>query len=106
VLVFSCLTEHLSRERRAAGERGGVWCVPCDSVLGPFDLARAVRVADESLYSGRLIRDRVGRWVMLAFRNTGPDGNFIGDLTDPMPVSWAPGGATIRIDVDVPWPAA
>ena len=39
-------------------------------------------------YSGRLIRDRGGRWVLLAFRNLGPDGGFVGEITDPMPVSW------------------
>ena len=40
------------------------------------------------LYSGRLVRDRTGRWVLLAFRNLGPDGGFVGEITDPMPVSW------------------
>lgn len=105
VLIFSCLTEQLSAQRRAAGERGGVWCVPCDSVLGPFDITAAVRIADESVYSGRLIRDRGGQWVMLAFRNLGPDGNFIGELTDPMPVSWAPGAAALTVELHSPAPA-
>ena len=104
--IFSCLTGELSGQRRAAGERGGVWCLPCDSVLGPFDLTRAVRITDESVYSGRLIRDRAGQWVMLAFRNLGPDGNFVGELTDPMPVSWAPGGTGMTIDLGSPSPAA
>ena len=106
MLIFSCLTEQLSAQRRSAGERGGVWCVPCDSLLGPFDVAHAVRIADESLYSGRLIRDRAGQWVMLAFRNLGPDGNFIGELTDPMPVSWAPGAAAMTIDLGSQAPPA
>ena len=51
-------------------------------------LTQAVRITDESLYSGRLIRDRAGRWVMLAFRNRGPDGSFIGELADPVPIRW------------------
>jgi hypothetical protein len=36
---------------------------------------------------------------MLAFRNLGPDGNFIGELTDPMPVSWAPGEAALTVQL-------
>jgi beta-fructofuranosidase len=65
--------------------------VPADSVLGPFDTSRAVRLTGEELYSGRLIRDRAGQWVMLAFRNREADG-FVGEISNPMPVSWAPDG--------------
>ena len=97
VLIFSCLATELSRQRREAGTGGGIWGLPCESVLGPFDLTRAVRMTDESLYSGRLVRDRAGRWVMLAFRNRGPDGGFVGELTDPMPLQWAADGGALLI---------
>jgi beta-fructofuranosidase len=53
VLIFSCLTEQLSAQRRAAGERGGVWCVPCDSALGPFDITTAVRIAGPQKVTGQ-----------------------------------------------------
>ena len=69
VLIFSCLPGQLSRERRDASGPGAIWCVPGDSVLGPFDTGRAVPLTGEDLYSGRLVRDRAGQWVMLAFRN-------------------------------------
>jgi beta-fructofuranosidase len=95
VLVFSCLTEQLSDERRKAGARGGIWCLPCDSLLGPFDISRAVRIADESLYSGRLIRDRAGQWVILAFRNHEPDRGFIGEIINPVPVRWTQDGTAL-----------
>ncbi len=88
VLIFSCLGAQLSRDRREAG--GGIWCLTADSLLGPFDVARAVRLTDESVYSGRLIRDRSGQWVMLAFRNNEPGRGFVGELIDPVPVGWAP----------------
>ena len=97
VLIFSCLTAELSGERRRAGRRGGIWCLPCQSLLGPFSPAQAVRVTDESLYSGRLIQDRAGRWVMLAFRNLGPDGSFIGELADPVPVRWTADGSALEL---------
>jgi len=96
VLMFSCLPAELGEQRRAAGERGGIWCAPGDSVLGPFDVRRAVPVTSEELYSGRLIRDRAGRWVMLAFRNLDTRGGFAGEITDPMPVTVTEDGA-IRV---------
>ena len=102
VLVFSCLAADLSDERRKAGLPGGIWCLPCESPLGPFTLDRAVRMTDESLYSGRLVRDRAGRWVMLAFRNHGPGGRFIGDLSDPIPAEWAADGSALKLDTALP----
>jgi len=98
VLVFSCQAAELSGERREAGMSGGIWCLPGKSLLGPFDLTQAVRMTDESLYSGRLIRDRAGRWVMLAFRNRGRNGRFIGELADPVPVRWATDGSALELD--------
>jgi beta-fructofuranosidase len=98
VLVFSCLAAELSSERRNAGTGGGIWSLPSSSLLGPFNLTQAVRITDESLYSGRLIRDRAGRWVMLAFRNSGPGGHFIGELADPVPIRWAADGSALELD--------
>jgi beta-fructofuranosidase len=86
VLMFSCLRGDLAASRRATGTTGGVWAVACDAVTGPYDIARACEVTDHGLYSGRLIRDRSGRWVMLAFHNVGQEGQFEGWLSDPMPV--------------------
>lgn len=87
VLLFSCLTAHLSDSRRAAGETGGIWVAPIPGPEGPYDTSRATPLTDETLYSGRLIQDRTGQWVLLAFRNT-EHGQFIGELTDPLPVRW------------------
>jgi len=43
------------------------------------------------------VQDRSGRWVMLAFENTTTDGDFVGTLSDPIPVAWADGAATLRL---------
>jgi beta-fructofuranosidase len=87
VLLFSCLPAQQSDARRAHGVRSGVWAVTGGSPLGPFDAAKATPVTDDSLYSGRIVRDPTGDWVMLAFRNIDRDGRFIGELSDPMPIS-------------------
>lgn len=105
VLLFSCLGSELSTERRAAGERGGIWAVNVDDPAGPFDVASAYRIADETLYVGRLVRDRAGARRLLAFRNTTPTGEWIGEITDPMPVAWVDGRLTIGADVASGHPA-
>jgi beta-fructofuranosidase len=92
VLIFNCLHTELTPERRAAGEHGGIWSVPVAGLTGPYDVSRATRLTDESLYCGRLVQDREGAWWLLAFHHTGPGGAFVGGLSDPMPVEWGPDG--------------
>ena len=92
VLIFSCLSPELSDERRHAGERGGVWAVPIDSATGPYDVEKAHRLTDESLYAGRLVQDRDGDWWLFAFHNVDDAGTFIGALSDPLPIGWGADG--------------
>ncbi|WP_454042273.1 glycosyl hydrolase family 32 [Cellulosimicrobium sp. Marseille-Q8652] len=92
VLIFSCLHGELSDDRKSAGERGGVWAVPVDSATGPYDVEKARRLTDESLYAGRLVQDRDGAWWLFAFHHVDDTGAFVGSLSDPLPVGWAPDG--------------
>lgn len=85
VLIFSCLRGELGGAR--AGRAGGIWAVNAPSLSGPFRVEDAYRVTDESLYVGRLVRRRDGSWALMAFRNTAPDGSFVGELADPIPVT-------------------
>ncbi|KUG53865.1 glycosyl hydrolase family 32 [Kocuria rosea subsp. polaris] len=94
VLLFSCLGTELSTERKTRAERGGIWAVNAPGPLGPFDISSAYLVADESLYVGRLVQDRQGRWQMLAFENTDDSGTFVGRITDPLQVTWEAGKLT------------
>lgn len=86
VLLFSCLCPELSQARQAGGATGGIWAVTGDSLLGPFDPAKARLLTDESLYAGRIVTDPHGQWNLLAFHNYDRDGRFTGGLSDPMPV--------------------
>jgi beta-fructofuranosidase len=56
---------------------------------GPFDVAAASRFPHDSLYAARLVRHDDG-WQVIGFRNI-EDGEFVGELTDPIPVTSRPG---------------
>ncbi|SHF73806.1 beta-fructofuranosidase [Kaistia soli DSM 19436] len=83
-LLFSCDTAKLIDQRH--GPVGGIWSVAAEKPEGPYPIASANLVASEQLYSGRIIEDRAGHPVLLAFRNNDENGVFIGAVTDPMPI--------------------
>lgn len=86
LIMFSALARDASRARQATGTTGGVWVATAEHPLGPYDIAGAHQITDDSRYVGRLITARdSGRWVMLTFRNHGPDGTFLGEIADPDP---------------------
>ncbi|WP_220699248.1 family 43 glycosylhydrolase [Nocardioides cavernaquae] len=95
VLMFSTGAEHIYGER--AGEAtSGVWYARAESALGPFDLANAQRIGGKELYVGKLIRDRdTGETKFLAFV-TDVDGEFVGEIIDPMTVEWDGDGLVLR----------
>jgi beta-fructofuranosidase len=74
-----------------------VWAVPVDRPDGPYNVARAVRLTDESLYAGRLVQNRDGQWFLFAFLHVDSEGKFIGALSDPLAVSWGADG-DLRVD--------
>jgi beta-fructofuranosidase len=90
VLLFSCLRPQLSVSRAATEPTGGIWVVTAPPGRGlddgQFDVASARLLVDDRFYAGRLVRRRDRSWVLLAFHNRGPDGTFVGSVSDPMPV--------------------
>jgi beta-fructofuranosidase len=65
--------------------------VPTDSPTGPFDIAAARPLTSDAFYCGRLVSDRSGRPVLLAFHYFDQRRQFRGELSDPMPVRWENG---------------
>ena len=88
VLLFSCLPGQTTQSRRQRDGAAGTWALAADDLLGPFDTTAARPLTDNRFYSARLIRNRSGQWVLLAFLDEGPNG-FVGALSDPMPVQWS-----------------
>lgn len=91
VLLFSCLDPQFSAARRATGATGGILYVPTDSPTGPFDIAAARPLTSDAFYCGRLVNDRSGQPVLLAFHYFDERRQFRGELSDPMPVRWKNG---------------
>jgi beta-fructofuranosidase len=58
--------------------------------LGPFCLStNELLIGDRigSLYAGKLVSSPDGKWVLLASCAFAPDGTFVGELSDPLPVT-------------------
>ncbi|WP_392544315.1 glycosyl hydrolase family 32 [Oryzobacter telluris] len=91
VLLFCCGTEEL--DPAGPHERGGMFSVAGDGLLGPFDASAARRFPHESLYAARLV-EHEGSWWLLGFRGT-EDGRFVGALTDPIQVTARPGEGVV-----------
>ncbi|WP_198554434.1 MULTISPECIES: hypothetical protein [Nocardioides] len=100
VLIFSCPTAALSGERRARGQRGGIWYALTDGKQA-FNIDEARRLTNETVYSGRLIQDPTTAWSLLAFRNLDESGAFVGELADPVRVAWSNDGARLEL-IDAP----
>lgn len=84
-LVFCCGAGRLVGAR--AGHMGGVWSVPVGDVPGPIDPGQARLLVPQSLYAGRIAKDRTGRPWLLAFNNIDENGYFAGGICDPLPVT-------------------
>lgn len=89
VLLFCCGPLWLSDERKANGEIGGVYSLAVAPDLSDVDFNRAVLFPDLSLYASRLVRDKNGVWNLIAFLNN-VNGEFVGELCDPIPVTAHP----------------
>jgi beta-fructofuranosidase len=82
---------HSSKFAQHTGKQplSGTLYMVADDLFGPFRLPEnpyLVGDSNGSLYSGKLIKGPDEDWYFLAFHNFAPDGTFIGELSDPLPV--------------------
>lgn len=97
LILFSCLAEDHSPMRRQRTARAGVtgtFLFERRDADGPFRPSDEPIASSNSalgpLYAGKLVEAESDEWRFLAFRGAG-DRNFVGELTDPLPV---------RVDAD------
>jgi beta-fructofuranosidase len=97
-LLFSTWAEAHSAARRQETRLnpvGGTHYLVAEDPLGPFRYStNDFLVGDPlgSLYSGKVVEGPHGRLCYLAWRNFAPDGAFVGELVDPLPIAVDGGG--------------
>ena len=89
ILLFCCGPIWLSKERLEAGELGGVYSLPVSADLVDVDFNRATLFPNANLYASRLVKGQDGGWNLIAFINE-VNGRFVGELSDPIPVTADP----------------
>lgn len=99
LLLFSCDAAALAADR--AGQRGGIWQLPVAAQVGPFDPSAATLLTDDALYAGRIVHDRTGSPVLLAFENGRGDA-FTGRIADPIPLRWDADRGALAIAAALP----
>ena len=96
LLLFSSTEDSMTPAHALAHPRAGTWAVEVEDATQCYDLSGARPLTKDSLYSGRLIRDRAGRWQFLAFRTADESGVFLGGIVDPIALGSAELAAAAR----------
>lgn len=90
ILIFCCGWWNISDERLAAlGKQSLTYSVVVDPNLDSIDISTAKPFPDSPVYAGRLVQDRSGGWNLIGFNDI-VDGEFVGSLSDPFPVTADP----------------
>lgn len=79
----------LDEPAKAQYQAGGMFSCTGESVFGPFNPREATRFPHPSIYAARVVQREDG-WYLIGFRDM-EEGEFVGELTDPIPVTSKPG---------------
>jgi len=88
IILFCCGPQWLDGKRKG-NEPGGVYSLVVDANLEDVDFSKAVWFNQPGLYASRLIQDSSGVWNLIGFWDK-VDGKFVGELSDPIPVTADP----------------
>ena len=96
IVLFSCGRDEMEESRKASSSGDfGIYSVVVDDSLREVDISSSNQFPNDEIYAGRLINGPDGGWHLIGFRNY-VNGEFIGELSDPIPVTANKGGLTIR----------
>lgn len=95
LLLFCASMQWLSADRQANGEKGGGYSLVVPADLSEVDFTKSVAFPAYDLYAPRLVQDKQGGWNYIGFVNY-RDGEFYGELCDPIPVTADPVLGLIR----------
>ncbi|MFT3832446.1 MAG: hypothetical protein QM711_03875 [Micropruina sp.] len=91
VLLFACSPDAMTAAHASRFADAGTWVLLVDDPAAPFDLSAARPLTGSNLYSGRLVQQRDGSWVLLAFESSRTGGSFSSAICDPIPFTIADG---------------
>jgi beta-fructofuranosidase len=107
-ILVSCLAQDHSRHRiERLGMPGvtGTFAFSAEELSGPYAPAVRPLVPPDGplgpLYAGKLVESNAGHWHFMAFRGNG-DRDFLGELTDPLPIEEDPDGHIVVTGADRP----
>jgi beta-fructofuranosidase len=90
ILLFCCGWRELSPERQLVmGEQDASYSLAINADFSEIDFAKAEPFLDNPVYAARLVQGRDGGWNLIGFENM-VDGEFVGALSDPIPVTADP----------------
>lgn len=90
VVLFCCGWRELSATRQESfGQRDATYSVVCNADLSGLDFNNAHPFEEQLVYAGRLVQGADGKWNLLGFRNY-EDGEFVGEICDPILVTADP----------------
>jgi len=91
ILLFCCGWRELSAERQSVmGEQDASYSLVINEDFTEIDFGKAKPFLDSPVYAARLVQERNGGWNLIGFENI-VDGEFVGRLSDPIPVTADPG---------------
>ncbi len=87
LLVFACGWKNISDQRLAKqGPKHLTYSLVVDASLEALDFTKAKPFEAHPVYAGRLVFDQKTGWNLMGF-NDFVDGEFVGDVPDPFPVT-------------------
>lgn len=90
LLSFCCGWRELSEENVARfGKIDTTYSLVVDPQLSNLNFERALPFTEQIVYAGRLVQGPDGGWFLIGFINE-VDGKFVGELSDPIPVTADP----------------
>ncbi|MDO8336947.1 MAG: glycosyl hydrolase family 32 [Microcella sp.] len=94
IVLFCCGWREYAPDRlEREGRVSGTFSVVCGERLDDLDFTRAERF--DEIYAGRLVHDPVSGWHLIGFIDH-VDGEFVGELCDPIPVTADPVRGLVR----------
>ncbi|MEN9752556.1 MAG: hypothetical protein RL670_247, partial [Actinomycetota bacterium] len=90
LMIFNCgWREYAPETIERVGRNGGVWSKVIGSPIEPIDMRNAQLYPNYDIYAARVVQGKDGAWFLIGFVNE-VDGEFVGELCDPIPVTADP----------------